>query len=52
MREIIDPEDENTFLGCEPALAPIEYSFNGSMDEIEMYKRALSQEEVMSLNNK
>ena len=52
MRQIIDPEDEYTFLGCEPALAPVEYSFHGSMDEIDMYNRALSEEEIMSLYSK
>ena len=52
MGEIIDPEDESTFLGCEPKLAPVEYSFNGTMDDIEMYNRALSEVEIMSLYNR
>lgn len=47
--EVIDPENINTFLGCEPALNPVEYSFNGIMDDLEIYSRALSETEIMSL---
>ncbi|MEA3476866.1 MAG: LamG-like jellyroll fold domain-containing protein [Bacteroidota bacterium] len=52
MGEVLDPENENTFLGCEPQLAPIEYSFIGCMDEIQIYNRALSDVEIMTLYNK
>lgn len=52
MGEVIDPENESTFLGCEPQLAPLDYSFNGSMDDIEMYDRALNEAEIMSLYNR
>ena len=49
MGEIIDPEDESTYIGCEPNLAPVEYSFHGSMDDIRFYNRVLSEEEVWNL---
>ena len=47
--EVIDPENAHTFLGCEPELSPVTYSFHGSMDEIEYYNRALTGTEIMSL---
>lgn len=50
--EVIDPEDAPSYLGCEPALSPIEYSFHGSMDELEIYARALSETEIQSIYNK
>ena len=50
--EVIDPENAPSFLGCEPSLSPIEYSFHGSMDELEMYDRALSETEIQSIYNK
>ena len=49
MGEILDPLDIHTYLGCEPALSPTEYSFNGKMDEIEFYDHALTESEVMIL---
>ena len=47
--EVIDPENENTFLGCEPELNPVEYSLHGCLDEIEFYNRALTEAEIMTL---
>lgn len=52
MGEVIDPENINTFLGCEPQLSPVGYSFNGVMDDIEFYDRALSEGEIMVLYNR
>ena len=52
MGEVIDPENAPSYLGCEPSLAPIEYSFHGSMDDVELYSRALSETEIQSLYNK
>ena len=49
MGEILDPGDVNTYLGCEPELYPVDYSFHGSMDEIKIFDYALSEEEVMRL---
>ena len=49
MGEILDPLNIHTFLGCEPQLYPASYSFNGIMDEIEMYDHALTESEVMIL---
>ena len=49
MGEVLDPENINTLLGMEPELAPVEYSFHGSMDEIKIFDYSLSEEEVMSL---
>lgn len=49
MGETIDPEDIHTFLGCEPVLSPIEYSFYGNIDDIRIYNRVLNSEEVSYL---
>lgn len=49
MGEILEPGNINTYLGCEPELAPVDYSFYGSMDEIKFFNRALGEEEVQSL---
>lgn len=51
MGEVLDPEDINVFLGCEPELAPVEYSFHGSMDDLRIYNRVLSENEILSLYN-
>ncbi|MCW8801834.1 MAG: LamG domain-containing protein [Candidatus Bathyarchaeota archaeon] len=51
MGEIIDPEDVPSYLGCEPALSPTDYSYHGSMDEIRIYDQALSAEEISKLLN-
>lgn len=34
MGEVIDPVDAPTYLGCEPLLSPVEYSFQGCMDDL------------------
>lgn len=52
MGEVIDPEDSPTYLGCEPILSPVQYSFQGCMDDLEIYNRALSEAEIQSLFNK
>jgi len=49
MGEVINPENVNTYLGCEPVLRPVEYSFHGCMDDIRIYDRALSESEIESL---
>lgn len=51
MGEILDPLNIHTYLGCEPELYPVDYSFNGIMDEIEIYDHALNDSEVMVLFN-
>lgn len=51
MGEIIDPENAPTYLGCEPGLLYDEYSFHGSMDDIEIYKRVLTETEILTLFN-
>lgn len=45
----IDPLLGNTFIGCEPALSPIEYSLNGELDEIRLYDRVLNYTEIKNL---
>ena len=47
--ETLDPLNVNTYLGCEPALYPIDYSFNGIMDEIRIYDRVLGDNEINEL---
>jgi hypothetical protein len=50
----IDPENSSTFIGCESELSPVDYSLNGSLDDIRIYKRVLSSDDItkLYLNNK
>jgi hypothetical protein len=51
MGEVLDPGDAPTYIGCEPELGPVAYSFHGSMDDIELYSKALSEAEIQKINN-
>jgi hypothetical protein len=45
----IDPENEYTFLGCEPEQLPVDYGMNGYLDEVRFYNKELIATEVNSL---
>lgn len=44
----LDPDNEHTFLGCEPEKYPI-YSLDGILDEVRIYNRVLSENEIAEL---